>query len=180
MGLQVKDMVIKEVKVISQFHAADQRGDFVKTFHQSALAALGIDFELKESFYSHSIKNVIRGMHFHAPPYEHDKIVFCTHGAILDIALDLRKHSETYGQYVSQELSADNHKALYIPKGFAHGFLSLTDLSTAFYLVSGEYNAQADGGVRYDSFGFDWGVEAPILSERDLSFVTLTQFNSPF
>lgn len=171
---------IDAVKIIKQFRADDHRGSFVKTFHNTSLKEQGIDFDLNESFYSVSVKNVIRGMHFHAPPYDHDKIVFCTEGAILDVALDLRKSSSTFGQCVSTELSFENHQALYIPKGFAHGFLTLSEKATTFYLVSGEYNKEADGGVRFDSFKFDWGVEHPIVSERDLLFQEFNYFNTPF
>lgn len=180
MSLNIEHTNIPEVKIINLFKASDLRGEFVKPYHAGDLKVLGIDFMMKESFYSISKKNVIRGMHFHAPPYEHEKIVFCTQGAILDVALDLRKGAATYGQYVSLELSQENGKALLIPKGFAHGFLSLTDNATTFYFISGEYNAAADGGVMYDSFGFDWQVANPIMSERDKQFVRLQDFQTPF
>ena len=178
--MNIEESKIKEVKIIHQFRADDARGSFVKTFHHTSLKQNGIDFELKESFYSISTQDVIRGMHFHHPPFDHDKIVFCVDGSILDLALDLRKNSPTYGQSVSTELSFDNHKALYIPKGFAHGFLTLSKSATTFYFVSGEYNKDADDGVRYDSFDFDWGIKTPIMSDRDLSFHTLKDFKSPF
>ncbi len=178
--MRVEETNIADIKIIHQFRHDDERGAFVKPFHKTDLLKHGIDFELKESFYSTSVQGVIRGMHFHAPPKQHAKIVFCTAGCILDVALDLRKNSPTYGQYAAQELSFENNQALYIPEGFAHGFVSLTKSSTAFYLVSGEYNAEADGGVRYDSFGMDWHTDSPILSARDLAFETLENFKSPF
>lgn len=172
---------IAPVKIIEQFRAEDHRGIFIKTFHQAQLAEAGIDFALKESFYSVSHQHVLRGMHFHAPPHDHAKIVFCTQGSILDVALDLRKESPTYGQAVSCELSHENHRALYIPKGFAHGFLTLTPQATTFYLVDGAYNADADGGVLYNSFHFNWPITGePIISNRDLQFLPLSQFQSPF
>ncbi len=179
--MRVDNTNIEGVKVIHQFRHDDERGAFVKPFHDADFKAAGIDFQLKESFYSTSVKNVIRGMHFHAPPHQHSKIVFCTAGCVLDVALDLRKDSPTYGQYASQELCFQNNQALYIPEGFAHGFVSLTKESTLFYFVSGEYNTEADGGVRYDSFGMDWPVEGSgILSPRDLEFDSLGDFVSPF
>ncbi len=179
--MSVEDTNITGVKLIHQFRHDDERGAFVKPFHDTDFKANGIDFVLKESFYSTSVKNVIRGMHFHAPPYAHSKIVFCTAGCVLDVALDLRKDSPTYGQYATAELSFTNHLALYIPAGFAHGFLSLTEESTLFYFVSGEYNKEADGGLRYDSFGLNWPVtDDPILSQRDLEFPALADFESPF
>lgn len=180
MNLKIEETKLAEVKIIHQFHAEDHRGEFVKPFHYTNLKMLGIDFTMKESFYSISKKNVIRGMHFHAPPFEHEKIVFCTSGAILDVALDLRKEAGTYGQYVTQILSHENAKALLIPKGFAHGFLALTEDATTFYFISGEYHAPSDGGVLFDSFGFEWPVSDPIISERDTQFETLNNFISPF
>lgn len=158
----------------------DDRGSFIKSFHTSTLEEQGVNFELKESYFSLSKKDVIRGMHFQIPPHHHAKVVFCPQGAILDVIVDLRKDSKTYGQYYAQELSAENHKAYYIPKGFAHGFKSLTDDALTYYLVSSEYSKEHDTGILYNSFGFDWGVEDPVISERDLSFPKLDEWNSVF
>src|ERR1700753_1370829 len=107
--------------------SADNRGAFVKTFHDTLLKNAGIDFTLRESYFSLSKKDVIRGMHFQLPPHQHSKIVFCPQGAILDVIVDLRKDSATYGHHCATELSGENHKAYFIPEGFAHGFKSLTD-----------------------------------------------------
>lgn len=158
----------------------DDRGCFVKTFHATTLAEHGISFDLKESYFSLSKKDVIRGMHFQTPPHQHAKIVFCPQGAILDVIIDLRKDSPTFKQFFAQELSAENHKAYYIPEGFAHGFKSLTDDAITYYLVSSEYSQQHDTGVLYNSFGFDWGVDKPVISARDLSFPALTDWGSVF
>ena len=94
--------------------------------------------------------------------------------------IDLRKDSGSYGQFHAQELSAENHLAYYIPKGFAHGFKALTEGAMTYYLVSSAYHKESDTGIRYDSFGFDWEVKEPVLSERDKAFVTLQEFQSPF
>lgn len=158
----------------------DHRGGFVKTFQESLLLEKGINFNLRESYYSISKKDVIRGMHFQLPPHQHSKIVFCTKGAILDVIVDLRKDSPHYKQFVMQELSADNHKAFYIPEGFAHGFKALTEDAITYYLVSSEYQKDSDTGIRYDSIGFDWELSNPVISDRDLSFGTLAAFASPF
>lgn len=158
----------------------DDRGSFVKTFHETTLAEHGIQFALKESYFSVSEKDVIRGMHFQTPPHQHAKIVFCPQGAILDVIVDLRLGSPSYGQHYAQELSAENNKAYYIPEGFAHGFKSLTPGAITYYLVSSEYSKEHDTGILYNSFGFDWGLDNPIISERDLSFPTFEQFKSPF
>ena len=158
----------------------DARGMFVKSFHTSALLHKGIDFKPRESYFSLSKKNVIRGMHFQMPPYHHSKIVFCPQGAILDVVVDLRKGSTTYGQFHAEELSAANHKAYYIPEGFAHGFKSLSDDAITYYLVSTEYSQEHDAGIRYDSIGFNWEVKDPVLADRDLSFGGLNDFHTPF
>jgi dTDP-4-dehydrorhamnose 3,5-epimerase len=178
--MQITETNIEGIKLIHQFKAKDERGLFVKTFHHDVFTKSGIDFQLKESFYSQSHQGVIRGMHFHHPPFSHDKIVFCTDGEIIDVALDLRKQSKTYGQCFAQKLSSDNHLAMLIPKGFAHGFLTLSKNATTFYFVSGEYHQSADDGILFTSFGFDWQIEHPILSNRDLTFQTLANFHSPF
>ncbi len=168
--MTISETNLADVKCIEQFRHNDVRGAFVKTFHASDFHNAGIDFQLQESFYSTSAKDVIRGMHYHTDDAAHDKIIFCTDGEILDVALDIRKDSATYGQYVSMRLSFENNKALFIPKGFAHGFCTLSKSATTFYLVSGMYSASHDAGVLYNSFGMVWPTDNPILSERDLSF----------
>ena len=119
-------------------------------------------------------------MHFQLPPYQHSKIVFCPVGAILDVAVDLRVSSPDYGKCFAQILSAENHKAYFIPEGFAHGFRSLTKDSLTYYLVSSEYHAASDTGIAFDSLSFDWECPNPIMSERDKNFVSLKDFKSPF
>lgn len=158
----------------------DNRGSFIKTFQDSLFKEAGIDFELKESYFSLSKKEVIRGMHFQTPPYDHAKVVFCPQGSIWDVIVDLRKNSGSYGQYFATALSAENHQAYYIPPGFAHGFMALTDNAMTYYLVSSEHNKMHDTGIRFDSFGLDWECANPIISERDLCFVPLAAFDSPF
>ncbi len=177
---EIQAIPLKGAYLLTLPSSQDARGTFVKTFHDTTLQQAGIHFTLKESYFSSSRKDVIRGMHFQLPPHQHSKIVFCPYGAILDVIVDLRQGSPTYGQYFSHELSEQNHKAYYIPEGFAHGFKSLTEGAITYYLVSSEYNKETDTGVLYNSIGFDWGVENPIVSDRDLSFVGLGDFESPF
>ena len=178
--MQIESTKLADARIITLPAPADDRGIFVKTFHDNTLKASGIDFTLRESYFSTSKKDVIRGMHFQTPPYQHAKMVFCPHGAILDVIIDLRKDSATYGQYITQELSLENHKALYIPAGFAHGFKALTEGAITYYLVSSEYSKDNDTGILYNSFGFDWQVANPIISQRDLSFQTLSELQTPF
>jgi len=178
--MQIQPLPLAGASLITLPSSTDERGTFVKTFNESALIVHDIYFTLRESYFSVSGKNVIRGMHFQLPPWQHSKIVFCPQGEILDVIVDLRKESATYGQHYATVLSADNHKAYYIPEGFAHGFKSLTEGAITYYLVSSEYNKDKDTGIRYDSFGFDWDVNDPVISKRDLSFIKLADFYSPF
>jgi dTDP-4-dehydrorhamnose 3,5-epimerase len=158
----------------------DERGEFVKIFHKDTFAENGMASDFAESFFSVSQKNVIRGMHFQIPPEDHAKLVYATAGKILDVVLDIRKGSPAYGKFISVELSGENHKMVYIPSGFAHGFLSLADDSCMTYLQSTMHAKECDAGIRLDSFGMDWGVSKPIISQRDRNFPELADFNSPF
>lgn len=172
--------ILNGAKLIQLPVFADDRGTFVKTFHDKTLRDAGIQFELKESYFSYSKTGVIRGMHFQLPPHQHSKLVFCPRGAIMDVIVDLRSGSDTYGTYCATELSGSNNLAYFIPEGFAHGFKALTEDAITYYLVSSEYSREHDTGIRFDSFGYDWNVASPIISERDLSFCGLPEFDSPF
>jgi dTDP-4-dehydrorhamnose 3,5-epimerase len=149
----------------------DCRGSFVKTFHKDIFIENGLEYNFKESYYSVSKKNVLRGMHFQLPPHDHAKLVYVVDGDILDVALDISQKSTTFGDYFSTRLSCKNAKALYIEKGYAHGFLTLSKSATVVYLTSTVYASKYDAGVHWDGFGFDWkGVKNPITSKRDSSF----------
>ena len=166
--------------LIKPFIAEDSRGSFVKTFHAAEFAKHKMEHDFKESYYSESVKGAIRGMHFQTPPYDHAKLVFAVQGAVLDVALDLRKKSPTYKQFRTYQLDDVQKAMLYLPRGVAHGFCALTEKATLFYLTTSVYNKDHDTGVRYDSFGCKWPVTHPIVSERDLDFETLEDFDSPF
>jgi dTDP-4-dehydrorhamnose 3,5-epimerase len=166
--------------VIDPFVFEDERGSFVKVFNNSQMNELDLNADFKESFYSISKKNVIRGMHFQTPPYDHDKLVSVNRGKILDVVVDLRKDSKTYKEVYSIELSSSNNKMLYIPKGFAHGFLSLEDDTMVTYHVTTGHSKEQEGGVLYSSINFDWGIEKPIVSLKDQQFETVDQYQSPF
>jgi dTDP-4-dehydrorhamnose 3,5-epimerase len=168
------------VYIIDNFVAKDERGTFVKTFNINEFEKNGLEFEIKESYFSISQKDVVRGMHFQFPPYDHNKLVYVAQGSIIDVIVDLRKESNTYRKFISVELSADNCKSVFIPKGFAHGFKSLEDNTLTVYNVSSEYNSSADSGISYDSIDFDWELPNPIISQRDLLFEKVNEFKSPF
>jgi dTDP-4-dehydrorhamnose 3,5-epimerase len=159
---------------------SDPRGAFVKTYHENLYHGLGIDFALREEFFSISNKNVLRGMHFQTPPHAHNKLVYCVAGSVLDVVVDIRKDKPTFGQSVSFELSAANRHLLYIPVGFAHGFLALSDDACMVYKTDAAYAPENDTGIHWNSFGYQWPVEEPIISERDAAFDKLENFQSPF
>jgi dTDP-4-dehydrorhamnose 3,5-epimerase len=119
-------------------------------------------------------------MHFQAPPSDHVKLVYCVHGEVMDVVLDLRKGSPTYGQAESIRLSAERGNYLYIPKGIAHGFCATSDVATLVYKVSTVHDPLNDTGVLWNSFGFSWPTPEPVISARDYSFKTLSAFDSPF
>ena len=157
-------------------HFSDERGGFAKPYHAGSLGEYGLKADFKEFFYSDSHKHVLRGMHFQLPPHDHGKMVFVTSGAVLDVALDVRKASPTFGQSVSFELCADDQRCIYLSSGFAHGFLSLEDNSRINYLVTSLHSPTHDVGVRWDSFSFQWPVSSPVISSRDADFSTLENF----
>ncbi len=166
--------------IIQPFVHHDERGSFVKTIHDGFYAENGLDPSFTESFYSISNKDVIRGMHFQYPPHAHDKLVYVLQGSILDVVLDLRKSSATYGQTFSRLLTAENREMLFIGKGLAHGFLSLESNSIVEYHTTTSQAKEAEGGILWNSFGFDWPVKDPVLSGRDKDFISFTQYTSQF
>jgi dTDP-4-dehydrorhamnose 3,5-epimerase len=165
---------------IEMFHAGDERGMFVKPYHKDTLERAGLVSEFRESFYSTNQRGVIRGMHFQYPPHDHAKIVYCTSGKLLDVVLDIRIGSPTYGKCVSIELSASNYKAVYLPTGVAHGFAVLEDQTCMVYLTSTVHAPQSDAGIHIHSFDFDWPVSDAITSERDRQFNAFEDLESPF
>jgi dTDP-4-dehydrorhamnose 3,5-epimerase len=180
--MNIKPTALEGVYIINNFVAQDERGTFVKTFNMQDFANNGLNFEIRESYFSISQKDVIRGMHFQLPPSDHEKLVYVPNGSIMDVVVDLRKKSLTYKKFISIELSAENRKSIYIPKGLAHGFKSMEDNTITVYNVATEYDAKSDQGIHYDSFGFDWQTNEVILSARDKEFMTLDRFcdNNPF
>lgn len=157
----------------------DTRGTFVKTYHEGIYKSLGVNLDIQEEFYSISRKDVIRGMHFQLPPHDHDKLVYCTRGGVRDVLLDLRK-GPGYGKAATVDLSGKNALMVFIPKGIAHGFVALTEEALMMYKTSTVHTASADCGIRWNSFGFDWQVAAPILSLRDEQHSEFADFISPF
>jgi dTDP-4-dehydrorhamnose 3,5-epimerase len=158
----------------------DARGRLVKPFHRPTLRDAGFELDLAELYYSVSRRDVVRGLHCQLPPHDHAKLVFCTGGAVYDVALDLRVGSPTYGEHRALTLSADDGNALYVPHGVAHGFCALSDDATLVYLVSSAHAPAHDGGVRWDSAGIAWPATDPTVSDRDRALPALADFASPF
>jgi dTDP-4-dehydrorhamnose 3,5-epimerase len=159
---------------------ADARGSFVKTFQNPQHEAAGLRTDWREEYFTTSHEGVLRGMHFQVPPADHAKMVNCVRGEVLDVVIDLRHGSPTYGEYRSFTLSETCGTGVYIPSGCAHGFLSLGSTSTMYYKVTSVHSPAHDAGIAWNGFGFDWPSESPILSERDQRHPPLSGFNSPF
>jgi len=162
---KIKDVILIKPKVFG-----DNRGFFMETYKKSDFYANGIEVEFNQDNHSKSSKGVLRGLHYQASPYGQAKIVRCGRGRIYDVAVDIRPNSETFGQYVKVELSEENKHMLYIPVGFAHGFVALSEEVELLYKASGEYNPQADRGILWNDpdINIDWNIDfEPILSDKD-------------
>lgn len=157
---------IVDVKRVRPTRFDDDRGFFSEAFRAEWFG--GLDFVQDNHSFNQS-KGTLRGLHFQIPPHAHDKLVRVTEGRIIDVAVDIRRGSPTYGAHVAVELSADNWEQLLVPKGFAHGFVTLEDDTTVLYKVTAYFSAEHDRGLRWDDpeLGIDWRIDAPILSERD-------------
>lgn len=178
--MEIEDLSIPEAKLITREIAKDNRGVFFKPYNKEELSKMGIEFEVKEIFYSTSKNNVIRGMHFQNPPRSQAKIVTVIKGSITDVLLDLRKSSLFYGRFISIKLNENDGKSIFIPKGVAHGFLGKEFENTVLYVADSLYSKENEDGIRYDSFGYDWDVIFPLVSERDTGFKKLEDFRTPF
>ena len=151
----------------------DERGFFARIWCRQELAAQGLDTEIaQESLSFNRHRGTVRGLHFQRPPHEETKIVRCTRGGIFDVIVDLRPRSPSYLRWQGFELMAENRKALYVPKGFAHGFQTLADNAEIVYQISEFYAPNSEAGHRYDdaAFGIAWPLPVTVISERDLSW----------
>ena len=178
--MEIENTYIKDLRLIHFKKFKDNRGLFIKTYNADFFLENGLETEFKESYYSVSQKNVIRGMHFQVPPAAHTKLVFVNRGAIIDVILDIRKESATYGMSFKIHLQAYDSPLIYIPIGCAHGFLSLEDDTVVSYLQTSCYDSLHDTGIKYDSFNMDWPSQNPIVSEKDLLLPMFNAYNSPF
>ena len=175
----IEGVVIIEPKVFK-----DQRGYFFESFSQREFEAKVRKINFVQDNESMSSYGVMRGLHFQRPPYTQSKLVRCVKGKVLDVAVDIRKGSPTYGQHVAVELSEDNHRQFFVPRGFAPGFAVLSDTAVFQYKCDNFYAPQADGGIsiKDESLGIDWKIptDMAILSEKDTLHSCLKDFDSPF
>lgn len=160
----------------------DDRGWFMESYSESELAKHGITVRFVQDNHSWSRKNVLRGLHFQKPPHAQDKLVRVTRGEVTDVAVDVRAGSPTFGKYVAVTLSEENKQMFFIPKGFAHGFVTRTDDVDLEYKVSDFYDAATDGGVRWDdpALGIPWNVKEPIVSAKDAALPLLKDIGEVF
>ncbi len=181
---KIKDVLIIEPKVFK-----DSRGYFFESFSErefdeKVTPILGHPVRFVQDNESMSSYGVMRGLHFQRPPFTQSKLVRCVRGAVLDVAVDIRKGSPTYGKHVAVELSEYNHRQFFIPKGFAHGFAVLSETAVFQYKCDEFYHPEADGGISIldDSLGIDWHIptDKAILSEKDTKHEMLKDFESPF
>ena len=176
---QIKDLIIIEPSVFE-----DSRGYFLETYNKEKFDDFFCKIDFIQDNESKSSKGVLRGLHFQNLPYEQAKLVICINGKILDIVVDLRKSSKTYGKYVSVLLSGKRKRQLFIPRGFAHGFLVLSNNATFAYKVDNAYNKNSEQGIKWNDqdLNINWGIEDNdvIISEKDAELQLFNEFQSPF
>ena len=182
--MEVIKTSIEGVVIIEPRIFKDARGYFFESFSQQEFEEKVGKVQFVQDNESMSSYGVMRGLHFQRPPYTQSKLVRCVKGGVLDIAVDIRKGSPTYGQHVAVELSEDNHRQFFIPQGFAHGFAVLSGTAVFQYKCDNFYHPEADGGISilYESLGLDWRIptEKAILSEKDTKHPLLKEFETPF
>ena len=185
MSLKVEPLAIPDVKVVTPPRFGDDRGFFSETYNAQRFREAGIDADFVQDNHSLSArKGTVRGLHFQAPPFAQAKLVRVLRGAIVDVAVDVRRGSPTYGKWVSAELSAENGAQIYVPRGFLHGFATLEPDTEIAYKVDNYYSKECDGAVLWndETLAIDWGIPAAeaVLSEKDAAAQRFADFDTPF
>ena len=170
------------VLILTPARFGDARGWFSETWNAARMAAAGLDLAFVQDNHSFSAQQgTLRGLHYQSPPRAQDKLVRCSRGAIRDVAVDVRAGSPTYGKWVAVDLTAENGKQLFVPKGFLHGFATLMPDTEVQYKCTDLYAPDCDGAVRWDSVGIDWGLsDNPVLSAKDAAAPAFDGWTSPF
>lgn len=180
--MQIDTTALPGVLILTPRRFGDARGWFTETWNAARMAEAGLDYTFVQDNHSFSAeKGTLRGLHYQSPPHAQDKLVRCSRGAILDVAVDARKGSPTYGRWIGEELAAENGRQILVPKGFLHGFVTLTPDTEVQYKCTDLYAPAHDGAVRWDSCGIDWRLSgAPILSAKDAIAPAFADWESPF
>ena len=180
--MNIKKTDIQGLIIIEPQIFKDSRGCFFESWNAKKFKQLGISEDFVQDNQSVSSKGVLRGLHFQNPPYAQAKLVRVIEGSVLDVAVDLRKNSPTYGKHVSVILSEQNNKSFFIPKGFAHGFLSLEDNTVFNYKCSDYYNKESEGSLLWndEDLKIDWQIDNPLVSEKDLQADLFKNFKTKF
>ena len=178
----VRETALPGVVVLEPQRFGDARGFFSESWNQRRMEDAGLHVTFVQDNHSmSSAVGTLRGLHFQAPPHAQAKLVRCGRGRLFDVAVDIRKGSPTYGQWIGEELSFENGRQLLVPEGFLHGFVTREPMTEIIYKCSDHYAPAADGAVRWDTCGIDWGLEGePVLSEKDAAAPALADFDSPF
>ena len=182
MSFTFEPLAIPEVVLVKPLVRRDARGFFIETYKRSAFCEAGITTRFVQDNTSRSARNTLRGLHYQLPPAAHAKLVSVVAGEVLDVAVDIRRGSPTYGRWVSAVLSETNKHQLFVPVGFAHGFLVRSETADVTYKISHEYAPEHDRGVLWNdpALGIDWGLGEPLLSERDRAQPTLASADNTF
>ena len=180
--MKVTATVLPDVLLSEPARFGDNRGFFSESWNKERMAEHGISVDFVQDNHSlSSAVGTVRGLHFQAPPNPQAKLVRCGRGVLFDVAVDIRKGSPTYGQWVGEELSFENGKQLFIPEGFAHGFITRTPDTEIIYKCNAYYAPESDGAILWDSCGIDWGFNGtPELSAKDANAPSFASVDSPF
>ena len=173
----ISDLLIVESNVFE-----DERGYFFEAFNANRWNENGVPIQIAQTNISKSQKDVVRGLHFQNPPFAQGKLIRVLKGAVLDVAVDIRKNSVSYGKYVAIELTEDNKLGLWVPPGFAHGFKTIAEDTLFYYDCTDVYNRESEGSVRWNDpdIGIDWKIENPIISEKDAIAPFFRELESQF
>ncbi len=182
MSFTFERLALPDVVLVKPTVRRDARGFFVEAYKRSAFCEAGVDTVFVQDNHSRSARGTLRGLHYQLPPAAHAKLVWVVAGEVLDVAVDLRRGSPTYGRWVSAALSGANHHALFVPVGFAHGFVVRSETAEVSYKISHEYSPEHDRGILWNdpALGIDWGLNEPLLSERDRRQPTLADADNSF
>ena|SRR6218665_3353318 len=182
--MKIEETYIKDLLIVEPTIIKDERGYFFESYNKAKFSDFGFDIEYVQDNQSFSKKNTLRGLHYQNPPFAQTKLLSVLQGEIIDVAVDLRKDSLTYGKVFSILLSAENKKQLFIPQGFAHGFSVISEMASVMYKCDQFYNKTSEGGIKFDdpSLNIDWGmdIKEAIVSEKDQMLPFIENCNSLF